>query len=87
MIEGGCYPRPKESPLPVTARKAWAALQSGTIEKTKGESRVGDWFQTFRSEDLQFLPVFEHYLPIPVINTMLVVLTVPEDELFPDADD
>jgi hypothetical protein len=38
---------------------------------------------TFRSEDLQFLPVFEHYLPIP----MLVVLTVPEDEHFPDVDD
>jgi hypothetical protein len=48
---------------------------------------VGDWFQTFRSDDQKFLPVFEHYLPVPVTNTLLVILTVPEDELFPDVDD
>lgn len=84
MIDGGCYPRPSGSSLPPTAKMAWQAFQSGIVEKSKGQSYVRDWFQTFRSEDQKFLPVFEHYLPIPVTNSMLVVLTVPEDELFPD---
>lgn len=87
MIEGGCYPRRSGSTLPATARAAWSAFQAGTIEKTKAQSTVGDWFQTYRPDDQAFLPVFEHYLAIPVINTMLVILTVPEDELFPDAED
>jgi Zn-dependent peptidase ImmA (M78 family) len=87
MIDGGCYPRPSGSSLPPTAYKAWQAFQSGSAQKSKAQSYVRDWFQTFRSEDQNFLPVFEHYLPIPVTNSMLVVLTVPEDELFPQVDD
>lgn len=86
MIDGGCYPKPSGSSLPATAQRVWQAFESGVAQK-KAQSYVGDWFQTYRSEDQKFLPVFEHYLPIPVMETVLVILTVPEDELFPDVDD
>lgn len=87
MIDGGCYPRPSGSTLPPTAQKVWEAFQSGTAQKSSAQSHVGQWFQTFRSEDQKSLPVFEHYLPISVMETVLVILTVPEDELFPEVDD
>ena len=43
-----------------------------------------DWFRTYDAEHLQEITVTEHYLPAPVMNTLIVLLTVPEDELYDD---
>jgi Zn-dependent peptidase ImmA (M78 family) len=87
LIEGGCYPRVRGSSLPASAITQWNAFVSGSFRKGKAQSYASDWFQTFGSAERTDLPVFEHYLPIPVMNLLLVILTIPEDELFPDSDD
>ncbi len=42
------------------------------------------WLRTYDKDHLEGLPVTEHYLPVPVMDTLVVLLTVPEDELVPD---
>lgn len=33
------------------------------------------------------LPVTEYHFAVPAMDTLVVLLTVPEEELFPDSDD
>ncbi len=87
MIEGRCYPRPSGSRPSDTATEAWQAFRAGDTNRKQAQSTVGDWFQTFGDQDRESLPVFEHYLPSPITGTILVILTVPEEEMFPDIED
>jgi len=39
------------------------------------------------SPRLQHTPITEHYLPAPVMDTLIVLLTVPEEEFYIDDDE
>jgi Zn-dependent peptidase ImmA (M78 family) len=87
LVKGGCYPGPKGALQSESARKQWAAFTTGATTKAKAEQYARCWFRTYDREDLEQLPVSEHYLPVRAMDTLIVLLTVPEDELFPGADD
>ncbi len=87
MIEGGCYPRPRGSDLPPDARSKWQAFVGGDLADDKGQAFVREWCQTYDNDRAAEAPVYEYYYGVPSMQTLLVLLTVPEEELFPDADD
>jgi hypothetical protein len=39
------------------------------------------WFKVYDRTELEQDSVTEHYLPIPILDTLVVMLTIPEDEL------
>ena len=40
-----------------------------------------DWFKTYGPAEKD-ITVWEHYLPVPIMDTLVVLLTVAEKELF-----
>lgn len=52
-------------------------------EFTEGESSASPfhWFHSYLPAETD-LTVWEYYLPVPRMNTLLVLLTVPEEEGF-----
>lgn len=87
LIEGGCYPRHRGSNIPPAARPKWQAFQSGTTFDSSGQAFARDWCQTYDSERAAYAPVYEHYYCVSSMQMLLVLLTVPEEELFPETDD
>ena len=82
LIRGGCYPGKKGAIKSHAARDRWAAFAAGIRDKSTTPVYAREWFRTYDRDSLERLPVTEHYLPAPVMDTLLVLLTVPEDELF-----
>jgi len=87
MIDGGCYPRPRGSDLPPDARSKWQAFVAGNLSDDKGQAFARDWCQTYDNDRAAEAPVYEYYYGVPSMQTLLVLLAVPEEELFPDEDD
>lgn len=84
LVEGGCYP-PARGPIrSPTAQKKWGAFTVGEADRSNAQACVGEWFRTYDRDHLEQLSVTEYHLPVPVMNTLIVLLSVPEDELFPD---
>ncbi len=87
LVPAGCYP-PEHGPVcSPTAEKKWEAFLAGDGEHTTAQAYVRDWFRTYDRDLLETLPVTEYHLPVQVMETLVVLLTLPEDELFPDSDD
>ena len=87
MIEGGCYPRPRGSDLPPEAQAKWLAFARGSLLDNQGQAFARAWCQTFDNDRAADAPVSEHYFGVPPTRTLLVLLTIPEEEMFPDDDD
>jgi hypothetical protein len=87
MIEGGCYPRPRGSDLPPEARPKWQSFASGAPPDDKGQAFARAWCQTYDNGRAADAPVYEYYYGVPSMGTLLVLLTVPEEEIFPDNND
>lgn len=82
LIERGIYPGGKGPVRSTTGQKAWASYATGDsiIPPTSGWAR--DWFSIYDEELAARLPVTESYLPARVMDTLIVILSIPEDELF-----
>ncbi len=87
LIDGGCYPRPRGSDLPRAARSKWQAFLDGSVSGETGSALAQDWCQTYDCDRASEAPVDEYYYAVPSMQTLLVLLTVPEEDLFPDIDD
>lgn len=86
LVENGCYP-PERGPLESpTARDEWASYRAGNTVRTQHRAFAKHWFRTYGNERLEQLPVTEQFLPAPVMNTLLVLLTIPEEELYEELD-
>ena len=87
LVEGGCYPN-KGSPVSSkSGREQWEAFQAGTAEKSSADALAKHWFRTYDRDELENLWLTEEYLPVPVMDTLLVLLTVDEEDLFRDDED
>lgn len=84
LIEKGIYPGPRGLVRSAAARSACGAFQSGAREILPSSGWGRDWFRIYDDDLSQRLPVIESYLPAPVMNTLIVLLTIPEDELEDD---
>lgn len=80
LIEAKCYPLPKGPLQSPTARKQWQTFQSGQhIEEESCASPV-HWFRSYGPADNAFT-VSEYYLPVPTMDTLLILLSVSEQDL------
>lgn len=86
LTEGKCYPAGNGLLRSRKAKEVWEAFKAGDASEQENAGSPGDWFQLFGPQDRTF-PVWEQYLPIPILDTVVVLLTVAEAELFPPEDD
>jgi hypothetical protein len=84
LVQGGCYPGKRGTISSPTARQKWQSFAAGDYDKSIAQAYARHWFRTYETDRLEDLPVTEHFLPVPVMDTLIVLLVVPEDELSPD---
>lgn len=84
LVEAGLYPPERGNQGSRTAAGQWAAFASGAGERAQGSAFAPQWFRTFDRDDLAHVHVTEHYLPVKTMGTLLVLLTVPEDDVMRD---
>lgn len=82
LIEGGCYPGPKRVLESPSAKKRWRAFESGNMDRFVTDNRAHHWFRMYGDAAESDLWVTEHYQPIRVMGTLIVLLTVSEEDLF-----
>lgn len=87
LIEGGCYPGPKGTVRSESAAERWTAFRSGDFGRCVRNQFAKSWFRTYERVEKERLPVKEFFLPVQRMETLVVLLTVPESELFPDTGD
>lgn len=86
LIDAGFYPPARGSSPSRSTRERWSQFQAGDASG-KGSAFGKEWFRTYDRDDLERVHVTEHYLPVQSMETLVVLLSVPEDELASDSDD
>lgn len=87
LIESGCYPRERGDEVTGAAAAQWEEFRMGVAGRHAADGAVCDWFRTYDREHLDTVYVSEEYFPVPVVATLLVLLSISEDDLFEDEDD
>jgi hypothetical protein len=85
LINAGIYP--KKGFLPANAKKPWEEFQAGVADQSESEGRVLDWFIVYDKEELKRVYVTEEYIPVASMGTLLVLLTMDENEVSPEAEE
>lgn len=86
LIEAGLYPPEKIRPQSADAQSRWEGFAATGVVESAGSSFAKDWFRTYDRVELDGLHVDEHYLAVPVMSTLVVLLSVPEDQFDRDDD-
>jgi hypothetical protein len=87
LVRGGCFPRKGVPLTSQTSRDRWVTFTVGGDVSGSNDALVKNWFETYRREDLEDVALSEEYHPVRVMGTMLVLLTLDEESLFPDDDE
>ncbi len=85
LIEAGIYPN--KGVLPRNASEPWAEFQVGVGARSENEGRVRDWFNAFERDDLGRVFVTEEYIPVTSMGTLLVLITMDENDVSPDEEE
>jgi hypothetical protein len=86
LIEGGCYPK-RGSLESDFAQDRWQSYADGDDDRASEEGKARHWFSMFdRGDALHDLYVGEHFLPVRAMDTLLVLLTIDDDDLFSNGD-
>lgn len=87
LIQARYYPR-KEGVRSAFVADRWAAFEGGDDQRTTEDGKLVEWFQTYDQEDdLADVEVTQAILPVRSMNTVLVLLTMDEDDLFPEEEE
>ncbi|MBX3323919.1 MAG: ImmA/IrrE family metallo-endopeptidase [Phycisphaeraceae bacterium] len=84
LIERGVYPGERGPLRSKSAQQAWGEFEAGAASVTDRGGWARDWFRIYNDDLRARLPVTESYLPVRVMDTLVVMLSVPEDELWDD---
>jgi hypothetical protein len=84
LVRAGIYPR--RGDLPANADQPWYDMASNVAERVEMEGQVGDWFETYGREGRDELWLQEEYFPVPVTDTLMVLLTLDESDIADDDD-
>jgi Zn-dependent peptidase ImmA (M78 family) len=87
LIKYGFYPPSRGQFTSPTAHLQWKNFEIGSAERHVAPVYARQWFKTYDRTELEQISVNEHYLPIPVLETLVILLTIPEDELRLISDD
>jgi IrrE N-terminal-like domain len=87
LIEAKCYPgkRALESPA---AKQLWQDFATGGKGTFSEDGMARHWFEMYDRED-KFHDVYvtQEFLPVHTMNTLIVLLTLDDDDLFKDDED
>ncbi len=87
LIEGSCYPCKGEIHSDF-AREQWGLFCSGDAGKVTHEGLASDWLSLFgRAAQVEDLSVREHYLPVRLMDTLIVLITLGDNDLFCGGED
>ena len=65
------------------ARERWDAFSSGDTSKVTNDGLASDWLSLFGlAASIDDLGVREHYLPVKLMDTLVVLITLDDNELF-----
>jgi hypothetical protein len=81
LVEAKIYPPSRGAFTSKSARAQWENFRLGAAERTTATIYAQEWFKVYDRTDLGKLSVTEHFLPVPIMDTLIVLLTIPEDEL------
>lgn len=84
LADAGFYPPETRSPQSVSALAQLKAFESGLAVADSGSALSSKWFRTYDRDNLDNLHVDEHFIPVPAMGTLVVLLSVPEDEMSQD---
>ncbi len=84
LIERRVYPGEKGPIRSKSAELAWGEYLGGAGKITERAGWARDWFRIYDTDLARRLPVTESYLPVRVMDTLIAVLSIPEDELCDD---
>lgn len=87
LIEAGLYPPERGATGSPECIDQWSAYQSGIAKKTRGSAFARQWFRTYDRDYLESIHVDEYYLPVYSMKTLLVLLSMPADEIPQNDDD
>jgi Zn-dependent peptidase ImmA (M78 family) len=87
LQEAGCYPRERGSRPHQEALAAWQLMVQGDDDRSLRDGSIASWFRTYDRDDLDDIALAESYLPVPSMNTLLVLLAAGEDDLMRDDDE
>jgi len=83
LVEGKCFPRSKDAVGSSKATEHWRAFADGTLRpNATADSRAENWFMLCGRALAKEPWVTEHFIGIGSRDTMLVVLTIDEGDLF-----
>lgn len=80
LIEGNCYPN--SNAFPSLAKDRWKAFQKGDITRYNHSGLARDWFSIYGPATEFDLWLDAHFIPVRVMDTLLVLLTINETDLF-----
>lgn len=79
LIAAKCYPGKKDLESPA-AMARWTAFSAGDDDRREEDGLLRHWFQTFdREDDLFEVEVTQAFLPVRIMDTLVVLLTMDED--------
>lgn len=87
LIEASCYPgkRVLESP---EAQRQWQKFTGGAAGRASVDGMARHWFEMYdREDELHGVYVTQEFLPVQVMNTLLVLLTLDDDDLVENEED
>jgi hypothetical protein len=85
LIENGLYP--KRGHLPRSAKVPFAEHTSGKLDKCTQDGMADEWFETYGNQRLSHLCLLEEYVPAPFMDSLLVLLTLDEQDLITEDDE
>ena len=83
LVRAGFYPGPKGVLTSPYAKSRWPSFLGGDTSRAQNAGWAGEWFRVYEGT-LGRKPVTEEYLPVQIMNTLLVFLNIPEDEIYQD---
>lgn len=80
--DAGCSRRPGDSLPSDAARKMLARFERGATDRSAADSRISEWFYTGYGDHFEDVYVTEEYVPIASMETLLVLISADENDLF-----
>jgi len=80
LLKKGCYPNYSASPTYID--NLWNNFLDCALDVSiKNSTKIGSWFNTFDNYNLGNRYFEETYFSVPVMNTILVLLTADEKDI------
>lgn len=79
LFENGCYPDYQASPQYINV--LWNNFLNGSLRSNTTSSKINCWLNTYDKHNLGNVYFEETYFGVPIMNTLLVLLTADERDL------